>query len=106
MKFIEFKNDKIYHIDDFMRSYDRHNCGHFFDKDTMKFFNSRILYDSVVRNDKCYFITSERFEKMDRTYTVRIGEIHNDKLTVNDFESGLTRYKALKILKEIKHETR
>lgn len=102
----KFKNDNIYHIDDFIHSYNKHNCGHFFDKDTMKFFNSRILSESFATNDKIYFITSERFEQMQRKYSVRIGEIHNDKLTVNDFESGLTRYKALKILKEIKHETR
>lgn len=56
--------------------------GHFFDKETMRAFNSRILSDLYrVGDSEGYFVTSERFDyDTPRTYTVRYYVvIHNDE---------------------------
>lgn len=51
------------------------SCGsHFFDKDTMRFFNSRIV-GNVINHSKdpriAYFVTSEKRDDEPRLYTVR-----------------------------------
>lgn len=48
--------------------------GHFFDRDAMRFFNSRVLSRVMVLpydNGELYFVTSERFEDVPRKYTLR-----------------------------------
>ena len=79
----EFINKvQIYSIDCLIRHYE-HNTykiyervGHFFSKDTMKFFKSRVnsnlFYD--YKNELIYFITSEKkcFNDDTRLYTLRV----------------------------------
>lgn len=45
--------------------------GHFFDEDTMRFFDSRILPEVYEGYGGIYFITSEKFHTDPRNYTVR-----------------------------------
>jgi len=79
--------------------------GHFFDKDTLRFFKSRILETVYQGPGGIYFVTSERFEFRDdshkRGYTVR-------KFTPKTFSvdtagefNELTKYMAQKIATEL-----
>ena len=62
----------IYTVTDLMRDYDRTSSGHFFDKDTMRFFNSRVIEFFRGNGDEGFFITSERFDALaPRRYTIR-----------------------------------
>lgn len=46
--------------------------GHFFSEGARRFFNSRIFSDAILLSDGSYlFVTSERFEREPRYYTVR-----------------------------------
>lgn len=61
--------------------------GHFFDKSTLRFFNSRIL--SHVKQDKehIYFITSERYNDEPRYYTVREIDLETGEIeTISKFQ--------------------
>lgn len=60
----------INNIDSIKRQYD----GHFFDKDALRFFNSRIsdrVYPTFGHKGT-YFVTSERNDDYGRFYTVRV----------------------------------
>ena len=65
-------------IDELVNQYNTLNSGHFFDKDTMRFFDSK-LTDSFKRiNDKkVYFITTEKciFGEAKRKATIRVAEL-------------------------------
>ena len=87
----------------------RINCNHsnnnFFDKDTMKFFNSRIT-NSIKRTDTkdIYFITSEKFDcNSQREYTIR-KYIHNtcNIETIGEFQQYDSLYKAKKAMNLLK----
>lgn len=72
--------DQINNIDQLITTSGRLG-GHFFDKETMRAFNSRILSDLYpVSDSEGYFVTSERFDyDTPRTYSVRYYVvIHND----------------------------
>jgi hypothetical protein len=64
---------------------------HFFDKDTMRFFRSRILdYDPITG----YFITSEKGPSNSRAYTLRKADFSSgDVDTIGQFQeySTITR---------------
>ena len=67
---------------------------HFFDRDSMDFFNSRIETKGNLINDK-YFITSEQFVGSDgvaspRSYTVREARSDGSIDTVGDFKSFIS----------------
>ena len=94
-----FKGNTIYSIHDFKRLYEYYNQGHFFDKDTMRFFASRILDHWKVNHEQgaCYFITSEKkgFNDYTRVYTVRKGYVRDAitegdelKLSIDTIEEG------------------
>jgi hypothetical protein len=58
----------VYSINDIKRL----SKGHFFDKSSMRFFNSRICGDVIPMKDQVLFITSEKFDyKSPRRYTIR-----------------------------------
>lgn len=71
---------------------------HFFDRDTMRFFRSRIVAGPYVGAGRCLFVTSERRDSsVARGYTVREqtedGHVH----TVGEFQgykTGLAARKA------------
>lgn len=63
--------------------------GHFFDKDTMRFFRSKV-YDGFKRTaDGVVFITSERdvMGGEPRAYTLRLLDADGDVSTVGDFQA-------------------
>ena len=104
--FMEFKNNTIYSTDDLIRVYQRFDQGHFFDKDTMRFFSSRITSHCQSKDGALFFITSERkgFSDYTRVYTLRKARVKNDQIeidTVGDFGEFETMYRAKKALKEI-----
>lgn len=79
-----------------------HGNGHFFDADTMRFFNSRIGAVDV-KGDDWYFVTSERCDwgsGSPRMFSVRKMDIDGEIETVGEFNS-LTRYRAEKLLAEL-----
>jgi len=62
-----------------VRDYDRYGSGHFFSKDTMRFFKSRVTDNYRRLNDtQALFITSEKrcFDDDTRAYTLRLAEIY------------------------------
>lgn len=62
----------IYTVTDLMRDYERTNSGHFFDKDTMRFFNSKVIEFFRGNGEEGFFITSEKFDALaPRRYTIR-----------------------------------
>lgn len=52
--------------------YDGRPGCHFFDRDTMRFFNSRLCASAWIGRDGVYFVTSERFGTEPRRYSVRV----------------------------------
>ncbi len=59
---------------DFVRQANRAEGGHFFDDETMRFFDSRIESRHALMNpstEEAYFVTSERFADGLRRYKVR-----------------------------------
>lgn len=83
--------------------------GHFFDKSTMNFFNSRILSDVYQKNSwsPVYFITSERKNicgyLRPRKYTVRVfdQETKHVKTAPECPFNELTKDQAIKLAKEL-----
>lgn len=101
--------DQINSIDDLITTSERLG-GHFFDADTLKFFNSRVLSDLyMVDNSRGYFVTSERYEDEPRTYSVRRyvvthdDEKNSDYIDISSVDEGYqlpTSYQAKKMAKE------
>lgn len=100
-----------YSIDDIQRDYERTNSGHWFDKDTMRFFSCRLTSHFRKLNDTTYlFITTEKqsFDNHARVANVRICRIEpcegwlGYKLkieSIGDEGRGLTIARAKTIMK-------
>ena len=74
----------------------RQHKGYFFNKDTIKFFKSRVLSEVYEGPGGIYFITSEKGSDNIRGYTVRhYDPITNDIRSVTQFNQ-LTKYYAIK----------
>ena len=76
--------------------------GHFFDPQTMRFFQSRIQHSTTETHDRdIYFITSERCGYGDnpRLYTPRRLKADGNIDTIGEFNT-LTLHQAKKLLKE------
>ena len=89
-----------------LREFQHYYNGHFFDKETMRFFKSRILDEFYVDN-WIIFITSEQNQDNPRRYTVRAASRHVDKIrqnrsikTIGEF-NVLTAYQAKKLAKRV-----
>lgn len=94
-KFLMMKTFNIYDIYELERHYKSKTKGHWFDKDTMRFFNCRLndnLYFNI-NNGLIYFVSSEKFDyKSPRLYTVRsYNPIDGYIDTVGEFQA----YKSL-----------
>lgn len=94
-----------YTAKDLVRLYKETNSGHFFDKNTMRFFGSRLTQHYVRTSDSvCYFITTEKRPGDDkRRATIRrarlwIGKIYID--TIGEFNSFETINQAKKALEK------
>ncbi len=76
------------------------STGHFFDKASMRFFNSKLETDGVLIDNKAYFITSERYDKSyPKKFTIRELDINTGKIegssSFQEFESLKSAEKAL-----------
>jgi hypothetical protein len=73
--------------------------GHWFDKETMRFFKSRV---GIIRSkgDDYYFVSSEQPPHGKRMFSVRHMDIGGDIKTIGEFCS-LTRYMAEKTVKQL-----
>lgn len=108
LKILKFKGYEIYHIADFIQAYNAEKQGHFFSKNTMSFFKSKIVEWSRISVDKengqpiLYFITREKkcFNDETKTHSVRKGYVTEDgKLSIDtvNFDVG-TLDRAKKII--------
>lgn len=101
--------DQINNIDQLITTSERLG-GHFFDKETMRAFNSRVLSDLYrVDDSRGYFVTSERYDEEPRTYSVRYyvvihdHEENSDRVDIGSVDEGYqlpTSYQAKKMAKE------
>jgi hypothetical protein len=72
---------------------------HFFDRDTMRFFNSRVE-GGILKG--CYFITSERYDTdRPKEYTVRIAHEDGQVDTVYEFQAFGTRADAKEAINDL-----
>lgn len=105
---------KLWSIEDLQRDYEYTSSGHFFSKNTMRFFASRLTSNfKQIDSTRYLFITSEKksFNDCTRVFTLRIAEqvIDSDKFhgyrysinTVDEYYQ-LTRSKALTAFKNYK----
>lgn len=101
----------IYHVNDLISDYNRTSSGHFFDKDTMRFFNSRVIEYFRGNGETAYFITSEKFDSNSkRLFTVRevkrvkVKSFHGYKYsidTVEEFQAFKTSAAAKKYIEKL-----
>ena len=77
--------------------------GHFFDKDAMRFFNSRIPSGGYSNGKEVFFITSEKYNSdSKRAYTIRKLTIKTGSIeTVGEFQQYKTSTKANKEAKKL-----
>ena len=110
-------NKIAYNEQDLINQYNYLNSGHFFDRDTMRFFKSRVTCNyKRISDTVAYFITTEKGPLSDskRLATIRRAELksyirESDKRqcfkieidTVGEFNS-MTMYRAKKVLEGIK----
>jgi hypothetical protein len=80
----------------------RYHRGHFFTKDMMRFFRSRVLSEVFAGTKEVYFVTSERMDSNHpRAYTVRAYNPKTDSIrTVLGF-NRLTRSQALALARNL-----
>lgn len=112
---LNFTKQMPWNIDELQNIYERTDSGHWFDKDTMRFFKTRLTpYFRRIDDKTALFITTEQgpFEGSKRKASIRRATIEdfereNGDLvsrvnieTVGDFNS-LTVYRARQIMKEI-----
>lgn len=94
-------------IDDVKETYNSKTMGHWFSKDTMRFFKSRLSETAYLCNDHYYFISSEKSGyDSPRRYSVRsmdndcnistIGEFQ-EFATLREARSDLARYIGVKV---------
>jgi len=75
------------------------NFGHWFDKETLKFFKSRIGASRTIR-ENIYFLSSEQFDNDPRMFTVRKMHPSGDITNHTEF-MALTYGQAARVLKQL-----
>lgn len=93
----KIKNFKGFGYIDYIKSANSVRGHHFFSKNTMQFFNCRVL-DTVYKGQ--LFISSEKYQDEARKYTVRLCTSKGDIATMGDFNC-LSKYQAEKLAKSI-----
>lgn len=76
---------------------ERKHKGHWFSKDSMRFFKSRVCEEVYESNDGLlvYFVSSEQHDKYPRLYSVRVYNVQNDSIkTVGEFQGYSTALRA------------
>jgi hypothetical protein len=90
------REQKMQNAMEYMISTHQENGGHFFDEDTMAFFDSKI--ESDLR-EGVFFVTSERFPSGGRRYTIRrFSKDALDVTTVGEFGAYGSRKAAMHAL--------
>lgn len=89
-------------IEKIVRTYKNLNeNGHWFDKDTLSFFNSKMPQRGFKHKDSYYFITSEKFGDNERKYTPRRLDLNTGEIeTIGEFNT-LDRNGAISLLREV-----
>lgn len=97
---------KIYTVEQLKRAVSE-TGSHFFDKDTMRFFKSRVAPGVIHTDTGLVFITSEQFEtwypsyyRDARKYTVRKLTEFGDIVEIGEFQQYDSLYAARKAAKE------
>ena len=80
--------------------------GHWFDKDTMQFFQTRTPKYVMQIGTDAYFITSERYGSNSRQYSIRKQDDHGDIQTVGTFHCYTTKADAEEALAKLIGERR
>ncbi len=98
-----FKGNEIYSPEDLARVYNGYNQGFFFDRETMKYWGSKLTSTYETKDEEFYFVTSEKtFDAKSRAWTIRKAYVSNDKIqidtvsTFNEFSSIARAKTALK----------
>lgn len=118
MKFMDFSKKMVWNSRDLVDLYNDTASGHFFDKDTMRFFKSKVTDNFRRLSDtEALFITTEKGPTSDskRMATLRIARIKNYTDEHNTMRSkveidtlgefnNLTLHMARKFLNEYKGE--
>lgn len=82
----------IFSVDDIKRKH----TGHWFDKDSMRFFKSKVLSDVFCSDLKAYFVSSESFDGTKRFFTVRAFNTKTKEIeTIGEFNKIESRAIAL-----------
>jgi hypothetical protein len=81
---------------------DRHGK-HFFDKSSMRFFDSRAAQTGYIIGDKAFFVTSEQFHGSDgysgeRQYSVRVMDMNTGSVDTPDGFNKLSKSEAQSLL--------
>lgn len=81
-------------IDDIKQANQEHGY-HWFDQDSMEFFDS-IVYPNLVQHPEgAYFVSSEKFDsRAPRLFTVRFARLTGDVSTVGPFQGFATQLDA------------
>jgi len=104
---------KYYSVEDIERDYIRTSQGHWFDKDTKKFFKTRFTDAFRILDEKNYlFVTTEKSPFGDRKASLRLCKVTPDKKkhcgyrvdihTIGNFNS-MTLYEAKKLMLNYNH---
>jgi hypothetical protein len=76
------------------------NGGHFFDRDTMRFFGSRI--ESDLYKNRCFITSEKNFDGTKRFYTVRrFNKDFTSIDTIGEFNKITSKHTAQQIAKEV-----
>lgn len=102
-KFVPETGTIFYSSADIERAADRAGS-HFFDRDTKRFFRSRILPDAFHGTGGCYFVTSEQFvdsmgRKAERGFTIRKFDPKDADISSFGPFNELSRSQALRLAK-------
>ena len=85
------------------------NGGHFFDRDTMRFFGLRVMREHLCNatTTDIYFVTSELdFYGQDRRYTVRVLRAEGSIDEVGAFRQHASRSVALRAMRKAYEEAK
>lgn len=107
------RNTIPWNIEHLVQDYNYTSSGHFFDRDTMRFFKSRLTsHYKRVSNRKAYFVTTEKrcFDDNTRVASVRCVTLNEDKngygrrYSIETVEGlhGVSLYTAKKYLNTVK----
>lgn len=84
-----------------MNEVERKHNGHWFSKDSMRFFKSRLPQDAYKIGDLYYFISSEQYMSDPRAYTLRVMTEDGTIDSVGEFQEHATKARAKSALRAI-----